>query len=106
MYGDRKELSKLVNDMTEKSQSRVVRFADSRNAVMNRVFGEANHDKISKTLLYIANLIHVPYLPPLNQHGKTGWLLSYFLGEVPFAPLTSDKPQRYGGVSLISLHPF
>jgi hypothetical protein len=90
--------------MTEKSQSRVARFADSRNAVMKRVFGETNHDKISRTLSNMSNLLHFPYAPPLSQHGKTGWLLSYFLGEVPFAPITSDKPRRYGGVSLISLH--
>jgi hypothetical protein len=85
--------------MSEKSQSREVRFFDSRGPAMKTLFGEGTQEKCCKVMTSLSGLFHFPYAPPINQHGKTGWLLSYFLGEVPFNKSTSDKPRRYGGVS-------
>lgn len=85
--------------MIEKSELRGVRFGDSlKSPLMTGVFGEAAMTKYSRILLGMLKLFHIPYVPPIRQHGKTGWLMSYFRGEVPFEPISNDT-KRYGGVS-------
>lgn len=34
-------------------------------------------------------LLHVPYLPPISQHGKRGWLVRYIAG--PYDVVSSES---------------
>lgn len=36
--------------------------------------------KSPKTFTSFINLLHMPYLPLIAHHGKTGWLINYVIG--------------------------
>lgn len=42
--------------------------------------------KSPKVALGFLKLLHVPYCPPIMQHGKTGWLVRYVLGPFDTVP--------------------
>lgn len=33
-----------------------------------------------KAIFRILNILHMPYFPPIAQHGKRGWLVKYVMG--------------------------
>jgi hypothetical protein len=36
--------------------------------------------KAPKAISRILSILHIPYFPPIAQHGKRGWLVRYIMG--------------------------
>ena len=77
--------------MGDQDDSRL-RFTESSRRVLSRAKDSVKASAVGvakkspKAALGFLKLLHIPYLPPVMQHGKTGWLVKYVLG--PFDTVT------------------